>query len=299
MAGSGEFDSEITWYYGRGQERDRLLTTFRLERLRTQELLDRFLPAAPARVLDVGGGAGEYAVWLSERGYDVTLVEPVALHVEQARDRGVAAVLGDARSLEFDDESFDAALLLGPLYHLPARDDRIQSLREARRVLVPGGVVAAAVISRFASTIDGLLQGFLKEDAFAAVVATCVEDGRHANPTRQPGWFTTAYFHHPDDVLPELRDGGFVPEGLYSVEGVGAVTPDVEEWLDDPRLLTILMDTIRRLETEPSLYGAASHLLAIGHKGATAPDRGFSVQPLAVSESRCTEKPAPSYSPRV
>ena len=268
MAGSGAFDPDVTWYYDRGQERDRLATTSRLELLRTQELLDRFLPGAPGRLLDVGGGPGEYAAWLTERGYDVTLVDPVALHVEQARDRGVAsAVLGDARSLDFDDESFDAVLLLGPLYHLPDRDDRIQALREAHRVLAPGGVVAVAVISRFASTIDGLLKGFLKDDAFASVVATCVEDGRHANPTRQPGWFTTAYFHHPDDVLPELRDGGFLAEGLYAIEGVGVVTPDLEGWLDDPRLRTILLQTIRTLETEPSLLGAAGHLLAIGHKG--------------------------------
>ena len=270
MAGADAFDPDITWYYDLGQERDRLATAFHLELLRTQELLERSLPAAPARLLDVGGGPGEYAAWLSGRGYDVTLVDPVALHVEQARDRGVAAtVLGDARSLDFDDGSFDAVLLLGPLYHLPDRNDRIQALREAHRVLVPDGVVAVAVISRFASTIDGLCKGFLKEDDFAAVVATCVEDGRHANPTRRPGWFTTAYFHHPDDVLPELRDGGFVADGLYAIEGVGAVTPDLDDWLDDPRLRTILLDTIRRLETEPSLYGAAGHLLAVGHKAPT------------------------------
>jgi SAM-dependent methyltransferase len=272
MAGSGAIDPDITWYYDRGEELDRLSTTSRLELLRTQELLDRFLPAAPARLLDVGGGPGEYAAWLTARGYDVTLVDPVALHVEQARERGVSnAVLGDARALDFDAESFDGALLLGPLYHLPDRDDRVQALREAHRVLARGGVIAAAVISRYASTIDGLLKGFLKADEFAAVVATCVDDGRHANPTRQPGWFTTAYFHHPDDVLPELRDGGFLADGLFAIEGVGAVTPDLEDWLDDPRLRTILLDAIRRLETEPSLYGTAGHLLAVGHKAPSSP----------------------------
>jgi SAM-dependent methyltransferase len=218
-------------------------------------------------VLDVGGGPGEYAAWLAGRGYDVTLVDPVALHVEQARDRGVAsAVVGDARTLDFDDGTFDAVLLLGPLYHLPDREDRVRSLREAHRVLVPAGVVAAAVISRFASTIDGLHQGFLKEQEFEDLVAAGIESGRHENRTRRPGWFTTAYFHRPDEVLPELRDGGFHQRELYAIEGVGAVTPNLQEWLDDPRLCAILLRTIRRLETEPSLLGAGGHLLAIGHK---------------------------------
>src|SRR6185312_15517920 len=103
MAGDDSVDPEIAWYYDRGRERERLSTSARLEFLRTQELLVRFLPAAPARVLDVGGGPGEYAAWLAGRGYGVTLVDPIALHVEQARDRGVAAAfVGDARTLHFD-----------------------------------------------------------------------------------------------------------------------------------------------------------------------------------------------------
>jgi SAM-dependent methyltransferase len=267
MAPSDPFDPDIAWYYERGRERERLSTGARLELLRTRELLERCLPAAPARVLDVGGGPGEYSAWLESRGYDVTLVDPVPLHLEQARERGVArAQLGDARNLEFDDDAFDAVLLLGPLYHLPDRDDRNRALREARRVLVPGGVVAAAVISRFASTIDGLHQGFLEEDEFGELVAACLETGAHVNRTRRPGWFTTAYFHHPDEVLPELRDAGFVADALYAIEGVGAVTPNLPRWLDDPRLCAILLRTIRALETEPSLYGCAGHLLGIGHK---------------------------------
>src|SRR5262245_7114655 len=153
MAGHDGLDPDIAWYYERGLERDRLLTSARLERLRTEELLERFLPAPPARVLAVGGGPGVYAGWLASRGHDTTWGEPVALHVEQARARGVASVVGDARSLHFDDEAFDAVLLLGPLYHLPDRDDRIEALREARRVRVRSGLVAAAATSRLATVL--------------------------------------------------------------------------------------------------------------------------------------------------
>src|SRR5207248_10085517 len=93
---------------------------WRLEFARTKELLRRYLPPAPARVLDVGGGPGVYAAWLADAGYDVKLVDLLLLHVEHARELAAgrfAAEEGDARSLSELDESYDVVLLLGPLYH--------------------------------------------------------------------------------------------------------------------------------------------------------------------------------------
>ena len=115
-------DRNIASCYALGAERDRLREPGgRLEFLRTQELLGRFLPAPPATVVDIGGGSGVYALPLAAAGYDVHLLDPVELHVEQAlaqaRERGVAlagARVGDARRLPYGDASADAALLLGP-----------------------------------------------------------------------------------------------------------------------------------------------------------------------------------------
>lgn len=124
------------FYRDRYREEDRLSRTAhgQLEFLRTQELLRRHLPPAPARVLDVGGGPGVHARWLAEDGHVVHLVDPVARHVEQAAARhGVTAALGDARALDQDDGSVDATLLLGPLYHLVDPADRLAALREAVR----------------------------------------------------------------------------------------------------------------------------------------------------------------------
>jgi ubiquinone/menaquinone biosynthesis C-methylase UbiE len=152
-------DDEIADYYGRGEELGRLQGPFRLEFTRTQELLNRYLPDPPAVVLDVGGGPGVYSAWLAERGYEVHLLDPVELHLRQAReasDRIASAELGDARALPYPDDTADAVLLLGPLYHLQEPTDRRRALEEARRVLRPGGLLTAAAITRFASTIDGL-----------------------------------------------------------------------------------------------------------------------------------------------
>jgi ubiquinone/menaquinone biosynthesis C-methylase UbiE len=261
-----EFDEDITAYYDRGEEAGRLDDWGRLERVRTQELLARYLPPAPAVVLDVGGGPGAYAVWLAGLGYTVAVIDPVALHVEQARATGLDADLGDARTLAAPDASADVVLLLGPLYHLPEAEDRRRALAEARRVLRPGGTVAVAAITRFASTIDGLLKRFLDDPVFERMVERVLAEGRHANPTRHPGWFTTAYFHLPDELAADVGDAGFDLGALLAVEGVGAWLPDVDDWLDDPRRRATLLRAIERTEAEPSLLGASPHLLAVGYK---------------------------------
>jgi SAM-dependent methyltransferase len=137
----------IESHYGIGYERSRLFPSGRpsLEYVRSIELLDRLLPPPPTRLLDVGGGPGTYAAPLARRGYRVHLVDPVPLHVQQARGAagdgagGFTAALGDARELPQPDESQDAVVLFGPLYHLTEAADRARALAEARRVLRPGG----------------------------------------------------------------------------------------------------------------------------------------------------------------
>jgi SAM-dependent methyltransferase len=267
-------ERDIAAYYDRGQEEGRLGDWGRLEFLRTRELLARFLPAPPATVLDVGGAAGAYALPLAVEGYAVHLVDPVALHVEQARAASAAQpdaplaslVVGDARELPVDDQSADVVLLLGPLYHLTDAADRTRALREARRALRPNGLLVAAAITRFASTLDGVAQGFLLEPGFEAIVERDLADGQHRNPGAHPGWFTTAYFHRPDELGREVAAAGFDVTALLAVEGaVGAAAEarSLDAWLDDSRRREILLRAIRRVEAEPSLLGASPHVLAL------------------------------------
>jgi ubiquinone/menaquinone biosynthesis C-methylase UbiE len=269
-------DAEMLAHYEEGIERERLLRggAGRLEYLRTRELLARYLPPAPVTVLDVGGGAGAYALPLAREGYAVHLIDPVPLHVDQAREASalqrdaplVSAEAGDARRLLWDDDSVDAVLLLGPLYHLTSRDDRLQALREAYRVVRPGGVIAAAAISRFASTYDGLLRGFLEDPRFEEIVEHDVREGQHRNPTGRPEWFTTAYFHHPEELRHEVIEVGFRVEALVGIEGPGWVLPDLDSWLEDSPRRSRLLDAIRRVETEPSLLGATAHIFVVGSR---------------------------------
>ena len=263
---------EISEYYQRGLEQERLRNPWgELERVRTLAIIEGHLPAPPATILDVGGAAGAYAFALAERGYRVHLVDPVELHLEQARAREKASGMrlasitqGDARRLEFAAGSADAALLLGPLYHLTEREDRLRALAEARRVLRPGGVVFAAGISRFASLMDGLGRGFFADAEFRAIVEGDLRDGRHRNPTQRAEYFTTAYFHRPQELAEELMEAGFAGAKVLGIEGpVWSASGFRAAW-EDRAQREKLLEFLAAVENEGSVVGASAHLMGIG-----------------------------------
>lgn len=265
--------AEILAYYAAGLEQRRLETgPFKLERARTEEILLRHLPAPPAEVLDVGGGAGAYALWLADAGYVVRLIDPVPLHVDQARGQSEArprgrlaeTLVGDARRLPHADASQDVVLLLGPLYHLTDRHDRLAALGEARRVLRPGGWLFAAGISRFASLFAGLFEGHLQDPAFASIVERDLKDGQHRNPTGGLEYFTTAFFHHPEELRTEMVEAGFALEGIFGLEGPGWLLSDFDAHWADARMRELILNSARAVETEPTLLGVSPHLMAVG-----------------------------------
>jgi ubiquinone/menaquinone biosynthesis C-methylase UbiE len=271
----GLIPEEIEAHYLESRESQRLSGSQRgeLERLRTLEILVRHLPPTPATIFDIGGAAGVYAFPLAKQGYQVHLIDPVELHLEQARsyaaDSGIqlaSVARGDARRLDVPSSSAaDAVLLLGPLYHLVEHADRLQALREARRILKAPGVLFAAAISRFASLLDGLSTGSFRDAEFREIVAADLACGQHRNPTNQPAYFTTAYFHRPEDLAAEVRDAGFGEVQILAVEGPAWSTALFREAWDNPAQRQHLMEFLSSIEREPSLQGASAHLIAVAH----------------------------------
>lgn len=261
---------EVVAHYERTREENRLTSGLaELELLRTQHILRRHLPAAPARIIDVGGGAGVHSAWLLKDGYDVHLVDITPRHIELAHEalgpHGLTSEIGDARDLNLSDASADCVLLLGPLYHLVDREDRLLALREAMRVVKPGGVIAVAAISRFASLIDGLASESLFVDLYADAVEQDLTTGHHENRTENLEWFTTAYFHRPDELEAEMGDAGICEVAVFGVESMASWFPLDSFWGTSAGRSRI-MRAAESVEMEPSIVGASPHLLAIGRR---------------------------------
>ena len=264
---------EVVHHYGLYDESERLSDRGfgLLERLRTEQILERVIPPAPGTVVDVGSGPGVYSTWLALRGYDVHALDPVEHHIEQALARAsdhgtqlASATVGDARRLDLPSDSADAVLLMGPLYHLQNRSDRLLALTEAHRVAKPGSIVAGAAISRFASALDGLAGAYLDDPKFREVIFQALDTGRHTNPTGDPMYFTTAYFHRVEELAREVADAGFASVEVLAVESMAWLAGDLTERLADPHRRRQLLELADRLSREPTLIGASPHLLAIG-----------------------------------
>jgi SAM-dependent methyltransferase len=273
---SPEYDPAIKDYYDRAPEESRLEQWSPLEEARTRELILRHAPPAPAVVLDVGGAAGAYAFWLADRGYDVSLLDVTPRLVDVARARNenasrrlVACNVADARALPQPDDSAEMILLLGPLYHLVRPEDRHAALTEAARVLRAGGVLIAAAISRWGSALDGLGRELLRDPNFARILERDLVDGNHRNPTDQLDYFTTAYFHRPEDLRKEVMDAGLDVEGLYGIEGPGWILPDLADRWNDPERRDIVIRIARMLESEPAMLGCSAHLMVVARKSNT------------------------------
>ena len=266
---------KVIEYYSNFDEQSRLSDFWgQIEFIRTQNLISRFIKESVSLILDVGGAAGRYACWLAKNGYEVHLIDPVPLHIQQAQAASNAqpeaplasCTLGDARHLEFDDEIADVVLLLGPLYHLTDAQDRNRSLSEAYRVLKSGGYLFAVGISRFASTIDGLDSGYFVDPVFQKIMRDDLETGQHRNPTKISTYFTDTFLHHPDELTAEVAGLGFEIAGLFAVEGISYMMKDLEKNWYIESYRDFLLEIIRKIEQEPSLMGASPHLMCVGVK---------------------------------
>lgn len=170
------------------------------------------LEGAPGpRLLDVGGGTGNYALALRAEGWDPLVADRSPEMLERAGAKGLATALADAQALPFPEASFDAAILVAMLHHV---DDPGAALAEARRVVRPGGRVALAV--------------FTREDAEDLWLLDCFPVSR--------AWIRSS---HPrrDELLAELPGARPLPLTLEDVQDGSlaalAGRPDLvlrEEW---------------------------------------------------------------------
>lgn len=144
--------SFLEQYYNNYDEEGRLFSRHgQVEYLTTMKHISACLSGiTEPKLLEVGAGTGRYSVTLAKQGYQVTAVELVAHNLEILRSKldgtePILALQGNALDLSaFPDASFDLTMLLGPMYHLYTKTDKLQALSEAVRVTKPGGYILVA-----------------------------------------------------------------------------------------------------------------------------------------------------------
>ena len=272
-------DAEVLSAYNAGIERDRLSRGLGLiEFARTKEILLETLPAAPAVVYDIGGGTGDYTRWLAAQGYEAHLFDISPTNIEIAQEEAQAGApalaameVADARAVARPDASADAVLLMGPLYHIVQREDRVLALREALRLLKPGGMLYAAGITRYASllwacTTYGSANRLLDDPAYRAMLEREVLDGQHIRPVKYPGLIGRSFFHEPGELAAEIGEAGFVGADVRGVVGPGWLAPELDDMWADKTARESILFAVRLVDRAPALLGLSTHILAVAVK---------------------------------
>ncbi|WP_252700174.1 class I SAM-dependent methyltransferase [Natronosalvus vescus] len=238
----------------------------------TTDYLARYLPET-GHVLDAGGGAGRYAVWLAERGYEVTLVDISERQCEIARakadehgvDDRVTVERGDIRNLPFRGDLFDAVCCTGgPLSHIVEAADREHALSELRRVARADSPVFISVMSRLA-----VLQNLVRSPEYIPGVDAIAADGTYDRTFAreydlESPEFTGCHFFRAAELEAALETAGFDVQALVGLEGIATNVGErqpLEELEDDH--VEAVTETVRALRTDPAVVDWANHILAV------------------------------------
>jgi SAM-dependent methyltransferase len=263
--------SDIRAFYDDDPRKEHLrLQRHQLEYDLTWRYLERYLPPQGA-ILEVGAATGRYTVELAKRGYAVTgvdlsagLLELCHQHlVDAGFEHRVRLQVADARNLsDVTEREFDAALLMGPLYHLITEADRKAALKQAYDRLRAGGILISAFVSRF-----GVIGDLLKKNPAwienQAEVRSVLEQGKRPDDFPRGGF--RGYLAHTSEIIPLLEAAGFETLTVAGLEP--AIASDDERYnrlQGEQRRLWL--DLLYEISAEPSIIGAATHLLYVGRK---------------------------------
>ncbi len=224
-----------------------------------------------ARVLEIGAATGRYSVELLRQGHELTvvdltpaMVEVCATHVESAGLAGAAELhVADARDLSvLGDRTFDAVLLMGPLYHLVLEADRKLALDQAFSRLSPGGLIFSAFISRF-GILGDLMANVPNWIDNKEEVRSIIDRGR--DPEDWPSGGFRGYFTDVVEIGPLHERRGFKTIELAAVEpAISADDASYNRLEGEQRKRWF--DLLFEVRNNPTTIGASRHLLYVGQK---------------------------------
>ncbi len=269
-----DFD-RVKGYYKVFDEKNRLVNSpsGRLEYLVSTRLLERCLPGK-GTILDLGGGAGAYSFPLAAEGYRVFLADLSEELIQQAEEQNaeteypVLCNVVNATDLSlYNDEQFDAVLLMGPLYHLLEESERQQCLSEVRRVLKPGGTVFATFIPYLSGSIGVVDRSFFHpEQVNLDNLKEVFRSGRFNNLLE--AGFQEGYYPTSEEIEELFRKNGFTKDLIRSIRSFGYRRENMifqaEE--DNPELFEAILDLIEQTAEDKAILETCGHAVYVGRK---------------------------------
>jgi len=252
-------------FYSICDEENRLLSRHgQVEYLTTMKYIHECMDGLDdPSILEVGAGTGRYSVTLAKEDYRVTAVELVARNLEVLKAKldgtePIRAIQGNVLDLSFlPDDAYDLTMLLGPMYHLYTREDKLQALGEALRVTKLGGIILVAYCMNEAAIIS---YGFLKNN---------VRELRKNLVT--PDWHALS---EPKELFELARTEDIASlDAEFPVERLGLIATDgatkyIRECVDamDDEVFGLWLDYHFSICERQDLVGASNHTLDILRK---------------------------------
>lgn len=260
--------NEVRAYYNEHVlEEDKRLEKNVFELPVTFKYIDKYIHAGD-RVLDISCGTGKYAEMLLERGCLLGLNDLSEKNMSLTLDR-----LGHREGILHTDvsdalysgiwnrEQWDAILILGPLYHMSERSERLNLLRKAKESVRPGGTIFLAFMSRTAALLYGIRNnpaGITRTWGALQFWYTGTDD-EFIEDTK---WFVNAYFSFPEEIDPLVTEAGLEPMHLAGIEGIFGEHMKLFQRMD-PDLQKHWMDFAISQREEPHMIQVSKHLLSV------------------------------------
>jgi len=239
---------------------------------RTKSLIDLYLAKKPQNIIDVGGGTGKYSEWLSRKGHDVQMIEPVLKHVLIAQKRSKCLknrfkiTQGESQHLPYPDNFAELVILHGPLYHLQKKEDRIATILEAKRVVRKDGIILGFAINYTASTLAGLFNGLMHKKSFFEMCKEELTTGIHNPPNDFPWLLAKAYYHQPQQLKTEFLDQGLTFLNIYPVEGITWLDKHFFRSISKEKYKRNLLELLEVTENDQALLPFSPHIMVATKK---------------------------------
>ncbi|WP_298764190.1 class I SAM-dependent methyltransferase [uncultured Polaribacter sp.] len=264
---------ELENFYNKASEETRLdsgMGFFEFERIKS--LIERHIKKPKITIVDVGGGTGKYCEWLAQNNHEVHLIEPVEKHIKLAQKRAsklknpFTVITGESRNLPYHNETADLVILHGPLYHLQKKEDRLQTIKEAKRILKKGGLILGFAINSSASTVAGLMQGLVHKKPFLEMCKTELTTGIHNPPKEFPWLLADGYYHKPKQLKKEFTSQNLEIINLYAVEGMIWLDNEYFANMLNPKKKATLLEILKTTELDESILAFSPHMMLVARK---------------------------------